>query len=145
MVFIKLLVAGSRGIENFNLSEVVPAKTELIISGGTDGIDSLAERFADQQKISKLILRPQYSLYGKSAPLKRNEQMVDIADEILVVWDGKSRGAKYTIDYAKKTKKTLDNYYLFIKHAVRSSDGGCFISVRGENLVRRRYRGVVAG
>ena len=107
MVFIKLLIAGSRGIENFNLSEVVPAKTELIISGGAKGIDSLAEAFADQQKLSKLILRPQYRLYGKSAPLKRNEQMVDIADEILVVWDGKSRGAKYTIDYAKKTKKPL--------------------------------------
>ena len=107
VVFIKLLIAGSRAIKSFDLSEFVPAETELIISGGADGIDSLAERFADQQKISKLILRPKYNQYGRSAPLKRNEQMVDIADEILVVWDGKSRGAKYTIDYAKKTKKPL--------------------------------------
>ncbi len=107
MVFIKLLIAGSRTIENFNLSEFVPKETELIISGGASGIDSLAECFADQQRISKLILRPKYDQYGRSAPLKRNEQMVNLADEILVIWDGKSRGAKYTIDYAKKTKKPL--------------------------------------
>ena len=102
-----MLIAGSRTIETFNLSEFVPEETELIISGGANGIDSLAERFADQRNISKLILRPKYNQYGKSAPLKRNEQMVNLADEILVIWDGKSRGAKYTIDYAKKMKKPI--------------------------------------
>ncbi len=103
----KLLIAGSRTIKDFNLSEFVPKETELIISGGASGIDSLAESFADQQRISKLILRPKYDQYGRSSPLKRNEQMVNLADEILVIWDGKSRGAKYTIEYAKKSKKPL--------------------------------------
>ncbi|MBO5213703.1 MAG: hypothetical protein J6B86_02905 [Clostridia bacterium] len=103
----KLLIAGSRTIKDFNLSEFVPKETELIISGGASGIDSLAESFADQQRISKLILRPKYDQYGRSAPLKRNEQMVNLADEILVIWDGQSRGAKYTIDYVKKMKKPI--------------------------------------
>ncbi|MBQ5602373.1 MAG: hypothetical protein IIU77_06085 [Clostridia bacterium] len=101
----KLLIAGSRGIEDFDLSVYIPKETELIISGGANGIDKLAEKYADKNKLSKLILRPRYDLYGKAAPIKRNESMVDLCDCVLVVWDGISRGTKYTIDYAKKKNK----------------------------------------
>ena len=103
----KLLIAGSRSIENFDLSEYVPHHTELIISGGAKGVDRLAEYYADQKGISKLILRPQYHIYGKGAPLKRNEQMVDLADEVLILWDGISRGTRYTAEYAKKKQKPV--------------------------------------
>ena len=104
----KLLVVGSRSIENFDLSQYIPKETEIIISGGASGIDSIAEQYADKHKISKLIIRPKYKTYGKSAPLKRNEIMVDIADFVLVIWDGKSKGTKHTIDYAKKQNKNLE-------------------------------------
>ena len=103
----KLLIAGSRGITNFDLSPWIPPETELIISGGAIGIDQIAERYADTHKISKLILRPQYQKYGRSAPLKRNETMVEIADTILIVWDGFSKGTLHTIQYAEKLKKSL--------------------------------------
>lgn len=79
----------------------------MIILGGADGIDSLAERYADKHRISKLILRPQYNLYGKAAPLKRNEQMVELCDMALVIWDGSSRGTRYTMDYAQKKGKKV--------------------------------------
>ena len=101
----KLLIVGSRSITSFDLSPYVPSETELIISGGATGIDTLAEEYADQKKISKLILRPQYYKYGKAAPLKRNECMVDLADQVLIIWDGISRGAQYTAKYAKKMGK----------------------------------------
>lgn len=103
----KLLIAGSRSITDFDLSPYIPQDIELIISGGAGGVDTLAENYADKHKISKLILRPNYSRYKRSAPLKRNEEMVDIADSILVIWDGKSKGTNYTIRYAKKNKKDL--------------------------------------
>ncbi len=103
----KLLIVGSRGITHFSLSEHIPQGVELIISGGADGVDALAEQYADTHKLSKLILRPQYNRYGRAAPIKRNEQMVAVADAILVIWDGASRGTKYTIDYAKKTGKPV--------------------------------------
>lgn len=73
----KLLIAGSRSIVDFDLSDYVSPETELIISGGAEGVDSLAERYADQHRISKLILRPRYELYGHAAPLKRNSLMVE--------------------------------------------------------------------
>ena len=103
----KLLIAGSRNIDTFNLSEHIPEETDLIICGGAKGIDRIAERYADLHKISKLVLLPQYRRYGKGAPLKRNETMVDIADRVLIVWDGLSRGTKYTIEYAKKIGKPI--------------------------------------
>ena len=40
-------------------------------------IRALAEEYADTRRLSKLILRPAYARYGKAAPLKRNEEMVD--------------------------------------------------------------------
>ena len=103
----KILIAGSRSIEEFDLSPHIPIETELIISGGARGIDSVAEKYADQHSISKLILRPDYRCYGKGAPIKRNEKMVEIADLVLVIWDGVSRGAKYTAEYARKKGKQV--------------------------------------
>lgn len=104
----KLLIVGSRSITDFDLSPYIPEDTELIISGGANGVDTLAEAYADKHKLSKLILRPQYGLYKKGAPLKRNETMVEIADKVLVIWDGVSNGTRYTAKYAdKKGKETV--------------------------------------
>ena len=44
----KLLIAGSRSIKDFNLEEYVPTNVTLIISGGAGGIDALAEKYADE-------------------------------------------------------------------------------------------------
>ena len=94
----KLLIVGSRSIEHFDLTEYIPSETDMII-------DSLAEQYADKHRISKLILRPRYDLYGKAAPIIRNQQMVDMADEILIIWDGQSKGTRATERYAKKRQK----------------------------------------
>ena len=103
----KLLIAGSRGIKKYDLEGLVPKETEIIITGGADGIDTLAEQYADKKHLSKLILRPRYDLYEKFAPLKRNEKMVEICDLALIIWDGRSRGTRYTADYARKIGKRV--------------------------------------
>lgn len=103
----KLLIAGSRSITEFDLTEYVTNDVNLIITGGATGIDKIAEEYARVHKISRLILLPQYNLYKRSAPLKRNEQMVDISDKVLVIWDGKSKGSQHTIKYAQKKGKKL--------------------------------------
>ena len=103
----KILIAGSRSIKDFDLSGYIPSDVELIISGGAEGVDSIAEKYADDHRISKLILRPKYDLYGRAAPIKRNEVMVDIADTVLVIWDGVSRGTLHTVNYARKKNKNI--------------------------------------
>ena len=104
----KLLIAGSRSITDYDLSPHIPADTDLIISGGAKGIDTLAEMYADDKKISKLILYPRYDLYGRAAPIKRNDIMVEFCDRVLIIWDGKSKGTKHTADYASRLGKPLE-------------------------------------
>ena len=103
----KILIAGSRSISEFDLAPYIPAETDTIISGGAAGIDTLAERYADEHFLNKVIVRPQYERYGRAAPLKRNEQMVDMADEVLVIWDGASKGTAFTVRYAEKQGKPV--------------------------------------
>ena len=103
----KLLIVGSRSITEFDLSPYVHEDVDTIISGGANGIDSIAEAYADSHRLSKHIMRPRYDLYGRAAPLKRNEQMVDIADAVLIIWDGQSKGTQYTLKYAKKQNKPV--------------------------------------
>ena len=103
----KLLIAGSRSITDFNLDGHVPSDVDLIISGGAKGMDMLAEQYADAHGIEKLIVRPQYEKYGRAAPIKRNEEMVDACDAVLAIWDGESKGTKYTLNYARKKGKII--------------------------------------
>ncbi len=103
----KLLVVGSRSITEFDLSPYISTEIDTIISGGANGVDSLAEQYADLHRLSKYIIRPRYDFYGRVAPIKRNEQMVDMADAVLVVWDGRSKSAQYTAKYAKKINKPI--------------------------------------
>ena len=104
----KLLIAGSRSIKDLDISPYIPTDTELIISGGANGVDTLAEEYADKKRISKLILRPRYDLYRRAAPLKRNDEMVQLCDKVLIFWDGVSKGTKHTIDYANKIGKPIE-------------------------------------
>lgn len=103
----KLLVVGSRSIADFDLSAYIASEVHTIISGGACGVDDLAEQYADVHRLSKYIIRPRYDKYGRSAPIKRNEQMVDIADAVLIVWDGVSRGTKHTLEYARAKNKPV--------------------------------------
>lgn len=103
----KLLIAGSRSITDFDLNGHISDDVDLIISGGAKGIDTLAEQYADKNGIEKLIIRPKYEKYGRAAPIRRNEEMVDISDAVLAIWDGKSRGTAYTLEYARKKGKEI--------------------------------------
>ncbi len=104
----KLAVIGSRGL-NVDIEKYLPKhNVELIISGGAKGIDTLAEKYADENKIPKKIIRPNYAKYGKKAPLVRDRKIVDYADEIIAIWDGKSPGTKYSIDYASAQGKIIE-------------------------------------
>ena len=103
----KLLIAGSRSITEFDLAPFIPADAELIISGGAAGVDTIAEAYADAHRLSKLILRPRYDKYGRAAPIRRNEAMVELADAVLVIWDGVSKGTQATIRFAQKAGKPV--------------------------------------
>lgn len=106
----KVAIIGSRSLTNVEISKYIPENVTEIISGGAKGIDTLAEEWADKNGIPKTIIKPEYEKYKRGAPLKRNEKIVESADIIIALWDGKSRGTKFTIDYAKKLNKEVKIY-----------------------------------
>jgi hypothetical protein len=107
------VVTGSRDLADPLAAHEVMAKafdaipdddTVLIVHGGAVGIDKMADLDARGRGWSVNVYRPDYKSFSRHyAPLKRNEKMVDLKpDAVLAFWNGKSRGTKYTIDYAKK-------------------------------------------
>ena len=102
---LKIAVVGSRTIEKIDLGHILPAKCSEIISGGARGVDSCASNFAKENNIELKIFLPEYSIYGKSAPILRNRRIVDYADKVIIIWDGNSKGTKSVIDYCIKKHK----------------------------------------
>ena len=72
----------------------------MIYTGGAVGIDRRVRDFAVRKGIKVTEILPEYNLYGKSAPLIRNELIVRMSDIVYVFWDGKSRGSEYVINFS---------------------------------------------
>lgn len=100
-------VSGSRGL-TINLEQYMPEGVTKIVSGGAKGIDQCAEDYAREHDLELMVIRPDYKAYPyKVAPLMRNKDIVNECDILLAIWDGKSKGTKYTMDYARKTGKEV--------------------------------------
>lgn len=93
-------VIGSRSITDADLAKYIPEDAASLVSGGAEGVDTLAEAYARSHGIPIRIIRPNYELYGKHAPILRDKQIVECADLVIAVWDGVSAGTAFTVDYA---------------------------------------------
>jgi len=108
-----IAIVGSRGINDYELVKRIFNKyygesdVSLIVSGGAKGVDTMAEKLADELKINKLIFHPDWDKHGKAAGFIRNKNIVENADEVLAFWDGLSKGTKYTIGLANDAKKKV--------------------------------------
>ena len=107
----KVAIIGSRKLNVENLQDYLPEGTDEIVSGGAKGIDTCARNFAIKNGLKLTELRPEYNKYGRGAPLKRNETIVNYADMVLAFWDGESKGTKFVINYCEKVGK---EYKIFI-------------------------------
>ena len=98
----RVAVIGSRGLWVDDLAKYLPKETTEIVSGGARGIDACAREYALRHGLKLTEYLPEYSRYGRAAPLKRNITIIENADLVLAFWDGVSRGTKYVIDNCKK-------------------------------------------
>ncbi|MCL2461423.1 MAG: DNA-protecting protein DprA [Defluviitaleaceae bacterium] len=103
----KVAVVGSRDLIIKDLSVYMPCGTTEIISGGARGIDTCAREYAVKHGLKLTEFLPEYEKYGREAPLVRDRLIVDAADVVVAIWDGKSRGTMYTVDYAAKVGKDV--------------------------------------
>ena len=85
-----------------HLENYLPEGVTEIVSGGARGIDTCAKNYALEHDLKLTEFLPEYSRYGRGAPLRRNITIIEYADMVLAFWDGESRGTKYVIDNCKK-------------------------------------------
>lgn len=103
-----ILICGSRSITDkvvvfeklrdciFNYVQASFSKIR-IIQGGATGVDTLAQKFAEENGIECITHPANWKKYGKSAGMIRNGHMVKFADYVIAIWDGESKGTAYTI------------------------------------------------
>ena len=98
----KVAVIGSRGLTVSDLGRYLPENTTEIVSGGAKGVDTSAREYALSHGIKLTEFLPEYTRFGRSAPLKRNITIIEYSDIVIAFWDGKSRGTKFVIDNCRK-------------------------------------------
>lgn len=112
----RVVIAGCRDYSNYDetktyiehcLCDIIKENEIVIVSGGASGADALGERYAKEKGFLVERYPANWSVYGKSAGPRRNEKMAKVADYVICFWDGKSRGTKSIIDYAKKFNKPI--------------------------------------
>lgn len=108
----RVIVAGSRGFfeydlmsreldKLFNESKQFAGHNIKIISGMADGADSLAIRYADERKLTKILFPANWKRFSRVAGFLRNEDMLSVATHLVVFWDGTSSGTNHMIEIAK--------------------------------------------
>ncbi len=115
---ITLGIAGSRKYCNYEVFETRLNKLVAthgwtivsIVSGGAQGVDTMAERYAKEHKIKMQVLPANWQKHGKSAGYIRNVDIVKLSDVVVAFPMGDSKGTRHTINIAMKEKKLV---YMF--------------------------------
>lgn len=108
----KVAVIGSRSLSITNLENYLPENVTEIVSGGAAGIDTSAREYAVSNNLKLKEFLPEYEIYGRFAPLKRNIQIIEYADMVIAFWNNKSSGTRFVIKECLKRSIPLKIYIL---------------------------------
>lgn len=110
-----IMIVGSRGFSNYKyvkekVDEYIKdngiTKPITIISGGARGVDTLAEKYAEDKDYQFRCFPANWGQFGSAAGPIRNKKMVRYIKKhggvCLVFWDGKSTGSKEDINLCDK-------------------------------------------
>ena len=106
----KVAVIGSRSLTVQNVGEYLPQGVTEIVSGGAKGIDTCAREYAQREGLKLTEFPPDYPRYGRSAPLRRNLEIISYADQVIAFWDGRSHGTRFVIEECRKLGKKVTVY-----------------------------------
>ena len=81
-----------------------PNCTEIVSGGCNQGADSQAHLVAALMGVEYKEFKADWDKHGRAAGPIRNKEIVKYSDGVVAYWDGKSRGTKSTIDFARARK-----------------------------------------
>lgn len=107
------LVVGSRTFNNYELLKekldklLVNYTDVCIVSGGANGADALAERYANEKGYELKVFKADWDNKGKSAGYIRNAQMHKYISKfqnrgVVAFWNGNSKGTEHSFKLAEQ-------------------------------------------
>ena len=99
------IIAGSRGASCDDVyvamkrCEWTPSR---VISGGARGADHWGEIWAVERNIPLTVMPAEWDNYGRGAGYIRNREMAKVAEALVAVWNGSSKGTKHMIEVAQE-------------------------------------------
>ena len=118
----KVIIAGSRSITNYNLVSSIIDKAGFaiteVVSGCARGVDSLGERYAREHNISIKHFPAKWDTFGKSAGMIRNKEMAYYADALIAIYKDNSKGTLDMIERAKKVGLAVYEVEVFGKDRI---------------------------
>ncbi len=117
----RVAIVGSRTACDLTLDDIIcniPKECNEVISGGSGVVDLLAEQVAKAKNYKFRCFLPEYSKYGKGAPLVRNIKIIEYSDIVLAFWDQISRGTMFVIKEALKREMLVKTIYVNSKDSI---------------------------
>ena len=97
----RLIIAGSRGFTNYQrLCQVLaPERRRItqVLTGGARGAEQLGYRWAWKHQIKHQLFRADWERFGKPAGVRRNHQIAQAGDVLVVFGDEPSPGTAHLI------------------------------------------------
>jgi len=103
----KVSVIGTKDFSDYQLlcNELNKEKPDVLVVGGKDGADSMAQRYSLEKEIQVQVILPDYKKHGRSANYLRNLEMIDNSTLILIFWNERSKSPFNYLPYIKKYHK----------------------------------------
>ncbi|ACV50231.1 putative GTP-binding protein [Delftia phage PhiW-14] len=103
-------ITGSRSIKDkqavWHILDRVFPNDAMMIHGGAIGVDTFADEWAKSRGVPVQGYGAGWHKIGhKGAGMIRNGFLVDKADEVISIWDGKSTGTADAVEKARKQRK----------------------------------------
>jgi hypothetical protein len=107
----KLIIAGSRTFTDYQLlcQTLAPEKHCItqVLTGGARGADRLGIRWALSHSVRLTGFPADWERFGKSAGVRRNYQMAQAGDLLIVFWDGQSPGTAHMVQCMRQLGKPV--------------------------------------
>jgi len=120
---IKLALVGSRDYDNYAEFKTIINGTlkkwnykisdiEKVVSGGAKGADTLADKWAKENKLPITTYIPDWKAFGTAAGPMRNTDIVKECTHVIAFPSREGAGTQDTIAKAKKANKKVEIYYI---------------------------------
>lgn len=118
----KLIIAGSRDWrltkEHIDfLIKLLNLNVGEIVCGAATGIDMSGYHYGNSMLLPVKMFKPDWKKWGKSAGHIRNRLMAEYGDQLLLIWDGESRGSASMKREMLKVNKPIHEV-IFTQHKI---------------------------